>query len=224
MTRSTRTTGRLHRARPVPRFCVLLGPDHAGKSSVLNEIAGAASPWRGVSVDDDWLAPEHRLLADLRRQLVREVLPGTGTAYSCDFVAGLLQLAVLHLRDRVLAAGDAPVLVDSYYYKILAKCRLAGVRENPMFGWWRSFPQPARVIYLDVAPETTWQRCGAGTGANPLEYYGDGPDWPRFEAYQTDLHKVMLDETAHLPVTVIEEQDDLTRTVAQVREALADEL
>ena len=207
-----------------PRLCVLLGPDYAGKSSVLAELASTTSPWHCVSVDDAWLAPEHQLLADLRRQLVREVLPRVGTAYSDEFVAGLLQLAVLHVRDRVLAAGDAPVLVDSYYYKILAKCRLAGLRENPMFAWWRSFPQPARVIYLDVAPESAWQRCGSGAEAHPLEFYGDRPDWPRFEAYQTDLRKVMLDETAHLPVTVIEEQDGVARTAQQVREALADEL
>lgn len=207
-----------------PRFCVLLGPDYAGKSSVLADLAGTVSPWHCVSVDDAWLAPEHQLLVDLRRQLVREVLPRVGTAYSDEFVAGLLQLAVLHLRDRVLAAGDGPVLVDSYYYKILAKCRLAGVRENPMFAWWRSFPQPARVIYLDIAPETAWQRCGDGTEANPLEFYGDRPDWPRFEAYQADLRKVMLDEVSHLPVTVIAEQNGIARIAEQVREELADEL
>jgi thymidylate kinase len=207
-----------------PRFCVLLGPDHAGKSSVLAELAGAASPWHCVSVDDAWLAPEHHLLADLRRHLVRQVLPRVGVSYSGEFLAGLLQLAVLHLRDRVLAAGDAPVLVDSYYYKILAKCRLAGVEENPMFAWWRSFPRPVRVIYLDVAPATGWRRCGAGVEANPLEFYGDRPDWPRFAAYQTDLAKVMREETAHLPVTVVAEQDGVARTAALVREALADDL
>lgn len=197
------------------RFCVLLGPDYAGKSAVLDALA---TRWRCVSVDDGHLAPEHRLLADLRRNLVRDVLPGR---YSADFMAGLLQLAVLHLRDQILAAGDAPVLVDSYYYKILAKCRIAGVAENPMFAWWRTFPQPRRVLYLDVAPATTWQRCG--DEANPLEYYGDRPDWPGFEAYQADLRKVMLDETAHLPVTVLSEEDGVARTVARVEEALADE-
>lgn len=211
-----------------PRFCVLLGPDYAGKSSVLAELAGGAPSWRCVSVDDEWLSPEHRLLADLRRQLAREVLPRTGTAYSEEFVAGLLQLAVLHLRDQVLAAGDTPALVDSYYYKILAKCRLAGVPENPMFAWWRSFPQPAGVIYLDVAPETGWQRCGAGAEANPLEFYGDRPDWPGFAAYQSDLRKVMLDETAHLPVTFVAEQAGVARSASvikeAIREALTDEL
>jgi thymidylate kinase len=205
-----------------PRFCVLLGPDYAGKSSVLAELAD--TPWRCVSVDDENLAPEHRLLADLRRRLARDVLPGLGSAYSDDFLAGLLQLAVLHLRDRVLAAGDAPVLVDSYYYKILAKCRLAGVRENPMFAWWRSFPQPARVIWLDVAPASAWRRCGEGAETNSLEYYGDRPEWPDFEEYQTDLRKVMLEEIGRLPVTVVAEQDSVTRTAAMVGEVLAGEL
>lgn len=209
---------------PSPRFCVLLGTDHAGKSSVLAELARTASPWRCVSVDDGNLAPEHRLLTDLRRRLACDVLPGLGSAYSEDFLAGLLQLAVLHLRDRVLAEGDAPVLVDSYYYKILAKCRLAGVRENPMFAWWRTFPRPARVIWLDVAPATAWRRCGEGGGTNALEHYGDRPEWPDFEEYQTDLRKVMLEETDGLPVTVVAEQDGVTRTTAVVEEVLAGEL
>jgi hypothetical protein len=34
----------------------------------------------------------------------------------------------------------------------------------------------------------------------------------------------MLDETADLPVTVIDEQDGVARTAKQVREVLADEL
>src|SRR5215510_9719888 len=113
-----------------PQFCVLLGPDYAGKSSVLAELSGLATPWRCVSVDDAFLGPGHGLIASLRRHLVQDALPLLGTAYSVDFVASLLQTAVLHVRDQVLAAGGTPVLVDSYYYKILAKCRLAGASEN----------------------------------------------------------------------------------------------
>lgn len=50
-------------------------------------------------------------------------------------------MAVLHLRDQVSARNtETPALVDSYYHKVLAKCRLAGLEDNPMLGWWRSFP------------------------------------------------------------------------------------
>ena len=64
---------------------------------------------------------------------------------------------MIHLRDRLAHVRDGrPVVVDSYCYKILARCRLAGVGDNPMFDWWRTFPQPTRVRYLDIPPEKAW--------------------------------------------------------------------
>lgn len=211
-------------APPVVPFDVLLGPDYAGKSSVLTELAAAEPSWRFVSVDDAFLQPQHALIARLRRQLVGEALPGLGTAYSPDFIAGLLQTAVLHVRDQVAASAGAPVLVDSYYYKILAKCRLAGAAENPMFDWWRSFPQPRRVLFLDVSPETAWERCGLGAVANPLEYHGDEPTWAGFRSYQDDLREAMLEEVRELSVVRLSEQDGIDRMARDVREVLADEL
>lgn len=211
-------------AQTVPPFFVLLGPDYAGKSSALAELPAALPHWRFVSVDDLFLDPAHELIARLRRQLVKDVLPALGTAYSPDFAASLMQTAVVFLRDRILA-GDArkPVVADSYYYKILAKCRLM-CGENPMFAWWRSFPQPRRVIYLEASPETAWRRCTAGRRANRLEHYGERADWETFEAFQTDLHKVLLDEIRHLPVTAIPERDGVARTVHDIGQVLSDEV
>ncbi|MFI9272610.1 hypothetical protein ACIGXM_18050 [Kitasatospora sp. NPDC052896] len=149
------------------------------------------------------------------------MLPALGRDYSAEFLAGLLQTAVLHLRDLVLRAGPGdPVLVDSYYYKILAKCRLSGVPDNPMFDWWRSFPQLRRVLFLEVAPETAWQRSGRGAAVNPLEHYGQQVDQPSFETYQADLRELLWEEIQQLPVTVIEPGGDVARTARRVREAM----
>jgi len=184
-------------------------------------LAGTLSPWRFVSVDQQFLAPNHALISSLRRQLVHEALPALDTAYSADFMASLLQTAVVHLRDELVRGRrTGPALVDSYYYKILAKCRLAGSAENPMFGWWRSFPQPTRVFYVEVSPATAWRRCAAGAKLNRLEHYGERPDWPGFEAFQTDLDKQLLDEVRHLPVTVIPEHDGVDRMVNAIRKEL----
>ncbi|MEV6675209.1 hypothetical protein AB0M78_34295, partial [Streptomyces sp. NPDC051162] len=102
-------------------FHVLLGPGYAGKSSALSRFAAPGSGIQVVSVDDAFLGPEHHLLGKLRRALVTDVVPGLGRHYSPDFMATLLQTAVVHLRDRVLESSPAaPVLVDSYYYKVLA--------------------------------------------------------------------------------------------------------
>jgi thymidylate kinase len=218
--RETSSTAPAH----APTFCVLLGPDYAGKSSVMSELSAAASSWRLISTDSAFLAPEHALIGRLRRALVTDAAaPGAG--YSPDFLAAMMQLAVLHLRDRILQNRDAgPVVVDSYYYKIAAKCRLAGASAGPMFDWWRSFPQPRRVLYLDVSRESAWSRCGQGASLNSFEHYGPRPDRAAFERYQVDLAKAMHDEIRHLPVTVIDEQENPAKTAAVVQQALHDEL
>ncbi|MGP3966755.1 hypothetical protein [Streptomyces sp. 6N223] len=203
-------------------FYVLLGPDRAGKSSVMAEMASALPGWQTVSTDDDLVAGEHGLVTRLRRMVVKDVLPGLGTAYSPDFLAELLGAAVVYLRDQLeRQEPGVPVLMDSYYYKILAKCRLAGLDEHPLYAWWRSFPQPREVIYLDVSPETAWRRSGRGARLNPLEYFGPRPAWLGFESYQTNLGKLMLEETGRLPVTVVEERPGTAATAAAVREVLA---
>ncbi|MFI6689980.1 hypothetical protein [Streptomyces sp. NPDC050485] len=222
-----------HRTNPCPQhhpydveappFCVLLGPDYAGKSSALARLLAEAPRWRPVSVDDGQLAPEHALIGRLRRAVVTDVAARAG-AWSPEFFGTLLQTAVLQLRDQLLAgAPGQPAVVDSYYYKLLAKCRLAGVPEHPMLTWWRSFPKPRRIIYLDVSPHTAWRRSHDGADLNVLEHYGPHPDWDGFRRYQEDLAKLMRDEIRDLPVSVIEEQGTPARTAAAIQEVLAHE-
>ncbi|MFI5794896.1 dTMP kinase [Streptomyces sp. NPDC051677] len=205
-------------------FVVLLGPDYAGKSTVLAQLAEAMTRWRFLSVDDAHLAPEHALIGRLRREVVKDVAPHAD-AWSPEFFATLLQTAVVHLRDRLLDDDGVgrPAVVDSYYYKLLAKCRLAGVPEDPLLAWWRTFPQPSRVIYFDVTPETTWRRSRRGADLNLLEYYGERPEWDGFCRYQTDLDKALRDEIQGLPVTVVEEQARPEHVAAAVRQVLAHE-
>ncbi|MFC7883478.1 hypothetical protein ACFUVV_16625 [Streptomyces sp. NPDC057376] len=204
------------------RFFVLLGPDGAGKSSAMTEIAERWPRWRLLSTDSRFVDAEHALIPELRRGVVRDVLPGLGRTYSMDFLTSLLQTAVVHLRDRVEAQdAHTPVLVDSYYYKILAKCRIFGAPHNPMYTWWRSFPQPAGVVFLDVSPETAWRRSRAGELLNPLEYLGETPEWFSFESYQKSLRKLLLEEVRHLPVTVIDQQPDPARAAEAVMEVIS---
>jgi thymidylate kinase len=205
-------------------FHVLLGGDFAGKSSVLRELPSLLPSWQLLSTDEEFTRAEFPLIAQLRRHVVEEVLPQLGTAYSPDFLAALLQTAVIHLRDRIArATAETPVLVDSYYYKLLAKCRLAGAPDSPMFAWWRSFPQPRSVLYLDVRPATTWRRSGYGAQLNRLEHSGRRPERFRFESYQNDLRKLMFEEIRDLPVTVLDEQRDCTSVARDVARVLSGE-
>ncbi|RBM14138.1 AAA family ATPase [Streptomyces sp. PT12] len=205
-----------------PAFWVLLGPDGAGKSSVMERLARTLPGWRLVSTDRAFVAPEHALITRLRRDLHDHLLPGLGDAYSADLLAAVLQTAVVHIRDQ-LRDGDPrqPVLVDSYYYKILAKCRLAGVRDERLYSWWRSFPRPRRVLFLDVSPETAWRRSGEGTRLNALEHDGVPGDRGSFERYQKSLRTMLLEEVREVPVTLLREQPDVDRATAAVLEVLS---
>ncbi|WP_459719677.1 hypothetical protein [Actinophytocola sp. KF-1] len=203
---------------------MLLGPDYAGKSSVMAELRATVPDWHLVSVDSPFVAGEHAVLSRLKHALVADALPGLGSAFSSDFVLSLAQTAVVYLRDQVLAApGGAPVVVDSYYYKILAKCGLIGGDDHPVFAWWRTFPKPRHVLYLDVAPEVAWRRCGRGARVNRLEHHGTHPDRIAFESFQSDLHKLMLDEVRDLPVTRLPGDGTVADTARTVREVLSDE-
>ncbi|MEU0797941.1 hypothetical protein ABZ342_48415 [Amycolatopsis sp. NPDC005961] len=205
-------------------FFVVAGQDFAGKSSALARLRGDPRHWQVISTDSAFLGARHQLVSDLRRG-VGEVLPRLGSAYTPEFLAALLQTAVVHLRDELDRADpERPVIVDSYYYKIIAKCRLAGLSGNPMFDWWRSFPQPRRVVLVEVSAESAWRRCAAGTRLNSLEHYGDRPSRDGFERYQRDLLKLMLQEIGDCPMTVVEEQPTPDSTARAIREALADEL
>ncbi|MEU6537144.1 hypothetical protein [Streptomyces sp. NPDC047000] len=207
--------------RPIA-FHVLLGTDYAGKSSVLGELARLAPRWRIVSADDGFLGPRHTLIGRLRRALVGDVVPGMEDAYSRDFLIATFQTAVLHLRDEILrGAPGTPVVVDSYFYKILAKCRLVAASEHPLYDWWRTFPAPRRVFELEVDPATAWERCGAGRDLNPLEHYGTGADRLSFESFQRDLRKTMREETRALPVTTIGEGSPAAAVAREIQEAIS---
>ncbi|MFJ9820781.1 hypothetical protein ACIRU3_37060 [Streptomyces sp. NPDC101151] len=203
-------------------FRVLLGPDGAGKSSVMAELRRRCPQWRFASTDDAFVDEEHRLVRDLRAHVENDVLPALGDTYSTDFLAGLLQTAVLYLRDRIESApARTPLLVDSYYYKILAKCRIAGLKDNPMYTWWRTFPRPDAVVYLDVSPGTAWRRLRAGAGVNRLESADVDSGWFGFESYQRELRKLMMEEVRQVPVVTVDEQPSVARTADRVLEVLA---
>ncbi|OJF11169.1 thymidylate kinase [Couchioplanes caeruleus] len=204
---------------PGSEFWVLLGADHAGKSSVLSALARRTG-WRVASYDDDFLGDGFPLVSRLRTEFLTEALREAGRRYSADFVLSIVQTAVVFLRDQALAGGMAgPVVVDSYYYKILAKCRLSGLINEQIFAWWRSFPPPREVVYLDTDPGVAWRRSGNGAAVNRFEHYGDRPSRKAFVSFQADLRRLMLAEVQNVPTSVIgtaADVDDIARQVERI--------
>ncbi|MBV2156633.1 hypothetical protein [Kitasatospora sp. SUK 42] len=184
-------------------FWTLLGPDFAGKSTVLDRLHDDHG-WRVVSYDDRYL-DRYPLIRGLRRSWVDEAFARAGERYSDELVLSVLHPIVLHLRDELArSAGPEPLIVDSYYYKLIAKCRLLGVEHQPIFDQWRSFPRPRGVLYLDVPPEDAWARSGEGLRINAFEHYGTTASEANFIGLQSELRTAVLAEVADLPLTVID--------------------
>ncbi|MEV6602153.1 hypothetical protein AB0M36_35685 [Actinoplanes sp. NPDC051346] len=199
-------------------FWVLLGADYAGKSSVLSALARRTN-WQVASYDDEFLDDGYPSVSRLRGEFF-EALREAGRRYSTDFALSIAQTAVVFLRDQALAGSVArPVLVDSYYYKILAKCRLAGLANEQIFAWWRSFPAPRGVIYLETDAGVAWRRSGNGAAVNRFEHYGDQPSREAFVRFQIDLRRLMLAEVRDVPTSVIgaaADVDDIARQIEEI--------
>src|SRR5262249_34450951 len=150
-------------------FWTRLGPDFAGKSTLLGRLRDEHG-WQVVSHDDRFVGG-YPLVATLRSCWVDEALVWAGKRYSAELVLAVMHAVILHQRDQLARqAGPEPVIIDSFYYKVLAACSLLGVSHGPTFDYWRSFPQPEGVVYLDVPPEVAWERTGQGAKASAFEH------------------------------------------------------
>ncbi|HEY3259069.1 MAG TPA: hypothetical protein VGJ95_02190 [Pseudonocardiaceae bacterium] len=187
-------------------FWTLLGPDFAGKSTALARLRDGHG-WQVVSHDDQFVV-DYPLVAKLRSCWIDDALVWTGKRYSAELVLSVMHTVILHQRDAVellgRQGGSRPIIVDSCYYKQLAACDLLGVSHAPTFGYWRSFPRPEGVVYLDVPPEVAWERSGRGARVSAFEHYGEAVSRWGFVRFQTDLRARMLAEVGDLPLTMVD--------------------
>jgi len=197
---------------------VVVGPDHVGKSSLLRGLAARGR--RVVSCDDDLLEPGYEMLASLRAGWSRAM--AAGHAYSRDFLLSGLQLPLVYLRDEMLKRRTRErVVVDSYWYKVLAKCRLYGIDAPRITNAWREFPAPDRVVVLRAPDDVLWERAGRGRHLNPFEYYGEAPTRDGYLAFQRDLVREMLDDAREVPAVAIDAGADLDQVLAAAERAIA---
>jgi hypothetical protein len=193
------------------QFWTVLGGDYAGKSEVLHRLRRQTG-WPVISYDDPYLQ-RYPVVRWLRESAFFEAYRQVGQPYSADLAFSLLTPIVLYLRDELLRlSADGPAVVDSYYYKLLAKGIITGLADEPASAVWRDllYPRPQGVIFLDVDPEVAWNRsCGA---VNPFEYHGAEPNWEGFARFQRDLRRAMLDQVKELPVVMV----DANRPAPQV--------
>lgn len=194
-------------------FWVLIGPDYCGKSTVLSELANREGRVLPVSYDRALLTEEYGPLAGLPEMLGR----AAGRQTSPEFVMALLNVAVAYFHDRIHHAPPGrTLLLDSYYYKILAKCRLLGLPTEPWRTHWEALPRPTGVVFLDVPHHTAWLRSGSGAQLNRMEHYGHTPDRPAFDRFQQDLRTALHELTGPLTVEEIVPGQTVTGTADHI--------
>ncbi|MFI5916040.1 dTMP kinase [Dactylosporangium sp. NPDC051541] len=199
-------------------FQVVLGGDFAGKSEVLSRLPRA--DWHVVSYDDPNLQ-DFPVVRRVRGSLFFEALRHLHRPYSPELVFSLLHPVVWYLHDEtVRCAREGPTVVDSYYFKLLAKGVIRGIADPATAALWRAMPQPDGVVFLDVDPDVAWQRSRGPANLNPFEHYGPQPTYAAFVAYQRDLRAAMLAEVRDLRVTVVDGAGPPDEVAARVRAVL----
>jgi thymidylate kinase len=209
-------------AAPV-EFHVLLGPDYAGKSTLFRALS-QRSCGHLISCDDCPVAEQLAVAGSFRKAFAAVSSPTAGRTLSQEFVVSLFHAYLVFVRDQIAATrGDKPVIVDSYYYKILAKCVLTGVGNEGVFNLWRSFPQPSRVFYLDIDVDAAWERCDRGGRLNNFEYYGPRPTRSGFDRFQGALRSAMLKEVPARKITVIDQHRNVEDIVEEIENVIEPE-
>jgi thymidylate kinase len=193
------------------RFVVVLGIDGSGKSSLMAWLGA-----RGLTVVD-WTSvleiPDLQLLyADVARGIAfkktREMIaPNTRSFEFLLFFSAQWE----YLIERPLAEGR-DVVVDSYYYKQLAKDESFGFVNDALRRGLPALPDPDHVVFLDIPLDVAYRRKGGHVSFT--EVIG-APDFAGFCRLQDQLSERMRGYTSHLPTTRLSSLDTPPAALAE---------
>ncbi len=203
------------------QFSVLLGGDFTGKTTLLKHLSAGSGEVICLTHENVILNDNSGTLRHLMA-VFNTHAKNYSHQFSADFVTTCFHLYLVALRDLITRTeGDAQLVVDSYYYKILAKCQLCGWGNEYFFSAWRGFPKPAHVFMLDTSPETAWERARQLNGIHALESYSADPsDAQSFYRFQEDMYHCMKREVGDTPSTVISGTHDVDATAAIILQTI----
>jgi thymidylate kinase len=160
------------------RFLVLLGIDGSGKSTLLFCMAKA-----GVQTASWHELRSHEVPATLAPNVPTSVKNRLTPLARAMFIGGHLVAQYEYLVRPRIEAGLTTVL-DSYYYKLLAKERLLGFAHPALEQLCAELPQPDGIIYVDVDPRESYRRKKGCFSS--YEHFG-APSQDSYVAFQTQL-------------------------------------
>jgi thymidylate kinase len=202
---------------PMNPFFVLIGGDGAGKSTALGELSERAEI-EVVTLESLATSSRYDFVATARQVLFGKVLAGE---YTDELKLSCLHFAVMCLHDAVSRARvERPVLVDGYYYKLLAKAIVLGFADRPLIETWRALPRPARVVHLAIDPERAFDRIGQADKLNPLEHEDDLPSREGFVCFQRRMIACMLDEVSDIDLFEVPAMVSAAEIAAMVAQAI----
>lgn len=192
------------------RFLCLLGADGSGKTTLLEALERR----HPQIVTVHW-----RQLASVT--LLPELLPGLDPPETfrrlgpLSRAAQFCYLAALEYEMLVKPAVEAgrTVIVDSYWYKFVAKMRVLNMAAPYLYDVCESLPSPKCVLFLDTPLETARER------KSNMNFFDCNGHVDRFVTFQTQLRDVMLGFVDGLPVVRLDglaSPDVVAEAVAEI--------
>lgn len=185
------------------RFIVLLGIDGSGKTSLLRALAA-----RGLRTAQWQQLRDHDVPAALAPTAPTAVKNGLTPLARAMFIGGHLVAQYEYLVRPQIETGRTVVL-DSYYFKVLAKERILGVAHPALVDLCAELPQPDLLLHLDVTPQESRRRKQGRISS----YEHFEPDETTYLTFQTRL-------AAHLRAAARESGCFLTLNGNQCHEAV----
>lgn len=207
----------VHRVHGSGYLVAILGPDGAGKSTLIGQLRTMAPRWHFASLQPEDIYPLDGIPEYNRWALTthpREYVGHMRPLSRVSFFAHVLSMAWEYRMRPQLEAGGL-VVSDSYWYR-------AAVKEsfhNPDAAFLLEalaarLPEPDLVIWLDLPLAESWRRNGRPT---VFEIDGDLPNW---EAYARFQQRVLDEVARRLPAHVPQVSVDATRAPREVARAV----
>lgn len=172
--------------KTTPLLIAVTGPDGSGKSTACSSASRLLSEKLGPGA-----------VAEVSVWDALRPIPGIQTPFGSRreaeaYLAALdgpsRTLFIFHALRRslqlALASSARVLLLNGYWYKYAVSELGYGVDEDVVRGAARAFPRPGGVFFLDIDPETAWERRRVSTR------YEGGGDASGFLAFQRRLRPV----------------------------------
>ncbi|MEZ4287590.1 MAG: hypothetical protein R3A47_05495 [Polyangiales bacterium] len=143
-----------------------------------------------------------------------------------DFFKACANVAASAMHEMISEGRcRRPVVVDAYYYKLLAKLRYLDISDRTTFDRWRSLPQPEKVIELKIDAREVLHRVRLrhdreGRDLDGLERFAKNDEFD-FIASQNAIASLMLEECAGVSTTQIDGNQPEEAVLSSALAALA---